>query len=125
MSKCMGIPWGIVFPMGVWHLWLQQNTCVFKFGTLDTKVAEKCIQSTAEFFAVGTRIKLPISRSIIPVAWRKPPEGWAKLNTDGSALGNPRMAGGGGLILDHNGDWMIGFLEVLAPPTASLQNYGP
>ena len=33
------------------------------------------------------RAKPSISKSIIPMAWRKPPVGWAKLNTDGSALG--------------------------------------
>ena len=31
-----------------------------------------------------------ISKSIIPVAWRKPLVGWAKLNTDGSTLGYPK-----------------------------------
>ena len=53
-SNCMGIPWGIVFPMGVWHLWLQQNLCVFKTSSPDTKATKKCIQSAANFFAIGT-----------------------------------------------------------------------
>jgi len=67
-SNCMAIPWGIVFPMGVWHLWLQQNLCVFKTSSLDTKATEKCIQSATKFFAIGTRIKLLVSKSIIPIA---------------------------------------------------------
>ncbi|KAL0016957.1 hypothetical protein SO802_004026 [Lithocarpus litseifolius] len=32
-----------------------------------------------------------------------------KRGTDGSSLGNPGLAGGGGLIRDENGDWVVGF----------------
>ena len=32
-----------------------------------------------------------------------------KLNTDGSSLGNPRAAGGGGVIRDWSGNWIVGF----------------
>ena len=39
--------------------------------------------------------------------------GWLKLNTDGSAVGNPRIAGGGGLIHNENGDWVMGFVGSL------------
>ena len=31
-SLFMGIPWKILFPMGVWHLWLHWNNYVFKSG---------------------------------------------------------------------------------------------
>lgn len=99
--------------MGVWHLWLQWNAYVFKFGILDTKTTEKCIQSTAKYFAVGAKAKISISRSIIPDAWRKSPEGWAKLNTDGLTLGNLGIASKGGLVRDHNGDWITGFSRTL------------
>jgi len=34
------------------------------------------------------KAKVSISKSIILVSWKKPPEGWAKLNTDRSAIGN-------------------------------------
>ena len=58
ISKCIGIAWGIVFPMGIWHLWLQRNACVFRTGILDVKAIEKCKQSAAEFFAIGMRAKI-------------------------------------------------------------------
>lgn len=32
-----------------------------------------------------------------------------KLNTDGSSLGNPRLVGGGGVIRDWTGRWIVGF----------------
>jgi len=39
--------------------------------------------------------------------------GWMKLNSDGSALGNPRRAGGGGLIHNHDGNWVQGYARGL------------
>ena len=102
-----------MFPKGIWHLWLRHNTCVFRMGVADSKPVEKCRLSAAEFFAVGMRTKLNISKTLIAVAWRKPPLGWTKLNIDGSALGCPGKASGGGLIRDHNRDWVTGFARSL------------
>ena len=53
--------------------------------------------------------KIPKAKSVVAVGWEKPPVGWAKLNSDGSALGNPGRAGGGGVIRDHNGKWLKGY----------------
>ena len=36
---------------------------------------------------------------------------WVKLNTDGSSLGNPGLAGGGGVIHDIEGAWIMGFVR--------------
>ena len=36
---------------------------------------------------------------------------WVKLNTDGSSLGNPGLAGGGGVIRDIEGAWIMGFVR--------------
>ena len=49
------------------------------------------------------------NEKMIRVAWEKPPVGWMKLNSDGSALGSPGKAGGGGLIRDHQGNWVRGY----------------
>ncbi|GKU88076.1 hypothetical protein SLEP1_g2381 [Rubroshorea leprosula] len=43
------------------------------------------------------------------VCWEKPPEGYCKLNTDGSAHGNPGPTSAGGVIRDHLGRWIVGF----------------
>ena len=101
---CWGIPWGIVFPMGIWHLWLQRNTCVIRTSEADSKAIEKCRLTAVEFFAIGMKTKPDISKTLMLVAWKKPPMGWTNLNTNGSALGCPGKANGGGLIRDHNVD---------------------
>ena len=38
--------------------------------------------------------------------WLNPPSNWFKLNSDGSARGNPGLAGGGGLIRNEEGEWV-------------------
>uniref|UniRef100_A0A2N9IH06 RNase H type-1 domain-containing protein n=1 Tax=Fagus sylvatica TaxID=28930 RepID=A0A2N9IH06_FAGSY len=43
---------------------------------------------------------------------------WFKLNTDGSSLGNPGLAGGGGVIRNHVGDWVGGFSRVIGVTTS-------
>lgn len=37
------------------------------------------------------------------MAWKKPPEGWFKLNCDDSCRCNPGNSGGGGVIRDETG----------------------
>jgi len=41
-----------------------------------------------------------------------------KLNTDGSSMGNPGLVGGGGLIRDENGDWIVGFARNIGITTS-------
>ena len=53
------------------------------------------------------------------VKWLKPPDGWWKLNTDGSFLGSFGLARGGGLIGDSRGQCISGFAKAFAV-TSSL-----
>ncbi|XP_022852508.1 uncharacterized protein LOC111374112 [Olea europaea var. sylvestris] len=50
-----------------------------------------------------------MSKPTLFVSWRKPADGWVKLNIDGSSLGNPGPCGGGGVIRDHHGNMIAGF----------------
>ncbi|KAL0016329.1 hypothetical protein SO802_003398 [Lithocarpus litseifolius] len=52
------------------------------------------------------------SQVLKDIPWERPPRGWVKLNTDGSSLGNPGTAGGGGgIIHDDSGHWLTGFSQ--------------
>lgn len=57
------------------------------------------------FFCVG-RVKHTSGKFPIKVRWKKPDLNWFKLNTDGLALDNLGLAGGDGIIRDHNENWM-------------------
>ena len=39
--------------------------------------------------------------------------GWVKLNTDGSAIGSTGRASGGGVIRNHEGQWLRGYARPL------------
>jgi len=54
----------------------------------------------------------------IAVGWIKPQPLRTKLNTDGSALGSPSLAGGGGLIRDCHGEWISGFARSIGFTTS-------
>ena len=55
-------------------------------------------------------LKTPTHLAMKQIQWEKLACGWAKLNTDGSSLGNPRPAGGG-VIRDIEGAWIMGFMR--------------
>ena len=66
------------------------------------------------YFLIGNYSKVKMRIPIpIPVKWTPPPLGWFKLNMDGSSLGNPELAGGGGVIRNHLGDWVGGFSRAI------------
>lgn len=51
----------------------------------------------------------PVSTSTIWCEWKKPEFGWTKLNTDGSV--NKETAAFGGLLRDHRGEPICGFVS--------------
>ncbi|KAH0746322.1 hypothetical protein KY285_007979 [Solanum tuberosum] len=51
------------------------------------------------------------------VLWKKPPDQWSKLNTDGSALSNPGKIGAGGILRDHKGQMILAFATRLGEDT--------
>ena len=107
------LPWKIVFPFGIWQLWNQRNSFLFSSGTVTRNIQDHCIKKSAEFFAIVGDKPNKNLRTNIQVKWTKPPVGWLKLNTDGFAVGNPGIAGGGGLIHNENGDWIMGLAKSL------------
>ena len=120
VSEHLGIPWKIIFPMGIWHLWLARNMFLFRSGVMDNMIYMKCIKESAEYFSIGAKVWCNKMKKVVCVAWEKPHLGWWKLNSDGSALGNPSRAGGGGLIRDHQGNWVRGYARAHGNTRSSL-----
>ncbi|KAG8498916.1 hypothetical protein CXB51_005284 [Gossypium anomalum] len=67
--------------------------------------------------AINSSIHIRYPPSSIAVKWQPPSIGWKKLNTDGSAIGNPGRAGAGALIRDHDYIWVKGCYRFI--PTAN------
>ena len=96
-------------------MWLDRNDRVFNSNSQPRFSVDKlvaiCLQRAWEFFLiVGPSTT---SRASVPiwVRWTPPIPGWIKLNTDGSSNGNPGPAGGGGVICDHEWNWLWGFMR--------------
>lgn len=55
----------------------------------------------------------PIKNSTTHITYPTPPPPvcFFKLNTNGSAKGNPGLVAAGGLIRDHNGSWIASFTK--------------
>ena len=51
----------------------------------------------------------PTRKVMRSICSKRPPEGWMKLNTDGTASGDNSLAGYGGVIRDNGGHWIKGF----------------
>lgn len=52
------------------------------------------------------------------VRWCSLPLNWCKVNSNGFALGNPRRAGGGGLIHNNKGEWIQGYVRAIGCTTS-------
>lgn len=62
-----GIPWKIIFPLGLWQLWLHGNNYVFRTGTVDNQSCKKCMRYSTELYAIGLEAKIKPSKTIVPV----------------------------------------------------------
>ena len=62
------------------------------------------IRLRLEFLYLGMIEKHNPVKVKIQVQWLPPPVNWVKLNSDGPSMGNPGLAGGGGLIRNERGE---------------------
>jgi len=72
-----------------------------------------------EYAYLGTNGRSGGLCTTVKVSWHHPPANWVKLNTDGSFIGNPGLAGGGGLIRNANGEWVQGFARAIGTTTSA------
>ena len=73
-----------------------------------------------EFQVYASPHKEAITRVCKLVCWSKPASGWVKLNTNGSSLSNPGLAGGGSFVRDEEGNWIVGFAHKIGKTTSFL-----
>lgn len=102
-------PWKIIFSFAVWIIWKNRNQYVFNNKAQNPHIAKDIMSNSVEYYFCAYPKKGKPHMVIKQVHWDKPAVGWMKLNTDGSSLGNPGLAGGGGVIRDWTGRWIVGF----------------
>ena len=57
------------------------------------------------------------------VRWERPDQGKLKLNIDGLAQGNSGLAGGGGVLRDDQGNWVLGYSRKIGRTTSFLAEW--
>ena len=70
-----GITWKIIFPLGIWQLWLHRNNYVFRTGIVDNQCWKKSLRHSAEFYVIGLEARIRPSKTIVLVGWEEPPRG--------------------------------------------------
>ncbi|KAL0012166.1 hypothetical protein SO802_007274, partial [Lithocarpus litseifolius] len=114
------IPWNTMFLFAIWLIWKHRNQVVFKEQRPNHNLVKQIYHQALEYYSFVGPHKEAITHIYKPVHWSKPVNGWVKLNTDGSSLGNPGRAGGGGLIRDEEGNWIVGFACKIGSTTSFL-----
>ena len=97
------ISWSIQFLFAVWLIWKRRNHTIFRSLGPNPQLAKEIVQRAFEYSFCAVPAKEPVVRIVRAIRWSKPVAGWLKLNTDGSSLGNPGLARGGGLIRNEEG----------------------
>ncbi|KAK4255866.1 hypothetical protein QN277_008804 [Acacia crassicarpa] len=107
--------WDLVFGVACWLLWQWRNRGLFeeefklpgRLGEAVKGYVREIRVAQVDFGRIGgIRVEQQVS-------WKTPCAGWLKLNVDGAAKGEDRLAGCGGLIRDDSGKWISGFARKL------------
>ncbi|GLU10925.1 hypothetical protein SLE2022_277010 [Rubroshorea leprosula] len=106
-TNVLNIPWNTLFCFAIWGVWLQRNQTVhspqpFQLNNLRSSIIERATEFWASAIPKATRIYHDEN-----FKWAKPPPNVIKLNTDGSAKGNPGISAVGGIFRDHHGNWKL------------------
>ncbi|GLT58567.1 hypothetical protein SLA2020_314490 [Shorea laevis] len=118
-SHVFNIPWAVIFCFAIWILWNQRNQFLYCHQNVDVQRAHNLIiERATEFWASISTPAIRSKQGPKLISWEPPPPFWYKVNTDGSAVGNPGNAGCGGILRDYQGRWVVGFLRNIGHTTA-------
>ncbi|XP_075649824.1 uncharacterized protein LOC142620320 [Castanea sativa] len=79
---------------------------------------DETLARAAKVAYLGINGKQTPIRNKIQVKWIPPSSNWFKLNSNGSSMGNPGLAGGGGIIRNKNGEWVEGYARAIGITTS-------
>ena len=112
------LPWNHVFLFGIWLLWKDRNSCIFKNKNPNHNLGKEIVDCASEYFFYANN-SLVMTKRTIPksIKWEKPRVGWLTLNIDVSTTSNSGLVGRGGLIRDEKGDWVTKFVRRIGNTT--------
>ena len=104
------IPWQVYFTFTCWNIWLARNERIFRDQSRSQhSIIYSSVQAATEFYYLTGTTKRTQVRFPQNIRWHVSSYPFITLNIDGSALGNLGIAGAGGILRDHLGQWISGF----------------
>lgn len=106
--------WNHIFCIIWWWLWKWRNNKIFqvdfqtpmnRIGVIKAFVESNRLSWSVHYQNISQQVEE------IFFSWKKPPGEWVKVNVDGSCDQRTGKIGAGGIIRDHSGKWMVGFLH--------------
>ncbi|MCH97348.1 ribonuclease H protein, partial [Trifolium medium] len=102
--------WITLFMVACWHLWMWRNKNIFEEDFQRSTDPIVKILKMVDDIDNYTRHPLNIRRcDTIFIGWKRPQEGWIKLNCDGALKNSLGLAGCGGLFRNSDGRWIKGY----------------
>jgi hypothetical protein len=93
-----------------WHIWMWRNKTIFEKDIQHPTNATYTILKMAKDIGNYTHHPLnPCQCDTIFIGWKRPQEGWVKLNCDVSYKDSLGHAGCGGLLQNSDDSWLKGY----------------
>nr|XP_016507519.1 PREDICTED: uncharacterized protein LOC107825207 [Nicotiana tabacum] len=109
------ICWDNLIPFCLWNIWLTRNINVFN-NKKEHINANNTISKATEYLMLTKNDSTKVTHQIM-LKWEPPSRGSYKLNTDGAAKGNLGIGGSGRIFRNHNGDWILGYMDNIPQTT--------
>ena len=104
------IKWSNLFVYACWFIWKWRNKQIFDVNFNMPICADQIIWDYAIEWRKGQVMsKDSTCSNYLLLSWKKPPLNFFKLNIDGTKSVASGKIGAGGIIRDHNGNWVSGF----------------
>ena len=101
-----------ILPFSIWNLWLKRNKCSFQNLHINHSLIRDVEFLAFEFSCLVSNQETASPKIGIIVRWEFPTQNRFKLDSNGSTLGCPGLARGGGLIRDNQGRWVKGYTRL-------------
>ena len=114
------IPWFQVFLFAIWLIWKSRNLYIFKARTRNPNIAKEILAQAMEYNHYACNLTAPKKMIWKNIRWEKPNAGWMKLNIDESSFDSLGLAGGGGVLRDEEGKWVIDYARKIGTTNSFL-----
>ncbi|CAI0444675.1 unnamed protein product [Linum tenue] len=93
----------------MWHIWKERNALVHSQESWSKEKFWQAVIGLVSEINISTPPSNSSATTVRRISWQPPPDGWVKLNVDGSVKGDPPSSAIGGVARDPAGNWIAGF----------------